>query len=99
MFDPWTQHCIDRARARLLDGCANHCDDPPDCFPFSCPAAAQIVESQALGFQPVTYCQDIPPPVCGDGQITGGEVCDPFASPTGCAPGDFCFGCFACTRM
>jgi len=96
MFDPRTQHCVDRARARLREGCENQCDDRPECFPFSCPVAAQLVESQALGFGPMTYCQDVPPPVCGDGQITGGEVCDPFASPSGCASGTFCVACVAC---
>src|SRR5262249_51482409 len=92
-FDPRTQHCIDRARARLVESCQDHCADPPDCFPFSCPVAAEFVEAEALGFEPATYCQDS---VCGDGKISGGEVCDPFASPTGCPPGGFCLGCFEC---
>jgi hypothetical protein len=97
VFDPRTQRCVDRARAHLRDGCENRCDDPPDCFRLSCQVATHIVEVQALGFEPMTYCQDIPPPVCGDGQVTGGEVCDPFASPSGCAPGTFCVGCFVCS--
>jgi hypothetical protein len=95
-FDPRTQRCIDRARAGLLDSCNNHCADPPDCFPYSCSEAAQLVEAQALGAEPTVYCQDVPPPVCGDGQITGNEVCDPTASPTGCGPDEFCLGCFVC---
>ena len=37
---------------------------------------------------------------CGDGRITPGlnsdEVCDPAASPTGCAAGEECVGCGAC---
>ena len=37
---------------------------------------------------------------CGDGRITPGlnsdEVCDPAATPTGCAAGEECVGCGAC---
>src|SRR5262245_16537739 len=93
-FDPRTQRCIDRARARLLDGCEDHCADPPDCFPFSCSEAAQLVEEQALTAEPAVYCQDIPQ-VCGDGLVTGDESCD-TAAPNSCPPGTSCFGCFAC---
>jgi hypothetical protein len=95
-FDPRTQRCVDQARARLLDSCNNHCADPPDCFPYTCSEAAELVEQQALGTVPTAYCQDVPPPVCGDGQITGGEVCDPTAVPSGCGPGTTCLDCFVC---
>jgi hypothetical protein len=93
-FDPRTQRCIDRARAVLLDGCQNHCADPPDCFPYSCSETALLVETEALAAEPATYCSDS---ICGDGVISGGEVCDPFASPTGCPVGEYCFGnCTTC---
>jgi hypothetical protein len=95
-FDPRTQRCIDRARARLLDSCNNHCADPPDCFPYSCSDAAQLVEDQALSAEPTTYCQDVPPPVCGDGKITGSEFCDQSAFPNGCPAGYTCFSCDFC---
>lgn len=94
-FDSRTQRCIDRARTRLLDGCEDHCADPPDCFPYSCSEAAQLFEAQALAAERTTYCQDIPE-VCGDGLITGGEVCDPAVVPSGCPSGTTCFGCFGC---
>src|SRR5262245_3590459 len=93
-FDPRTQRCIDRARARLLDGCEDHCADPPDCFPFSCTEAAQLVEAQALAAEPATYCQDVPV-VCGDGVITGDELCD-TADPSSCPAGTSCLDCFGC---
>src|SRR5262249_9457190 len=86
-FDPRTQRCIDRARATLLEGCKDHCDDPPDCFPYSCSETVQLVETQALGAEPATYCSDS---ICGDGVISGSELCDPFASPSGCGVGEYC---------
>ena len=95
-FDPRTQRCVDRARARLLDGCTNHCQDPPDCLGYSCPGAAAAIEATAIGLVPATYCQE--PGVCGDGQITGAELCDGSATPSGCGIGTFCdFGCRSCT--
>jgi hypothetical protein len=94
-FNPKTQRCIDRARDRLLAGCEDGCADPPDCFPYSCPVATQLLASQVLLAEPETYCEDIPQ-ICGDGRITGDEACDPAAVPTGCAPDQDCFGCFGC---
>jgi hypothetical protein len=92
-FDPKTQRCVDKARARLLSSCGEHCTDPPDCFPYSCSETAQLIEQQALAADPTTYCADT---VCGDGKITGNEACDPAASPNGCPIGEFCNGCQSC---
>jgi hypothetical protein len=96
-FDPRAQRCVDRARATLLTSCEGHCQDPPDCFGFSCPQAAVAVEAQTLGLQPATYCQE--PGVCGDGQVTGPEVCDASAPVTGCSPGYQCSGCRECVSI
>jgi len=95
-FDPRTQHCIDRARARLVGSCDDHCADPPDCFPYSCSETAQLVETQALGAEPATYCSDS---ICGDGVISGAELCDPFASPSGCGVGEHCVNCTTCEAI
>jgi cysteine-rich repeat protein len=35
-------------------------------------------------------------PLCGDGMITGNEVCDPNANPNGCG-GNTCLGCHQCS--
>src|SRR5262249_26057729 len=67
----------------------------PECLSYTCPAAAAAVEAEALRLIPATYCQE--PGVCGDGQITGSEICDPSATPTGCGLGRFCdFSCRSC---
>jgi hypothetical protein len=97
-FDPRTQRCIDRARGRLRDSCAGHCQDPPDCFGSSCDQAAAALEAQTFGLEPTAYCQE--PGVCGDGQVTGAEVCDFSAIPSGCGVGESCnFGCRGCSPV
>jgi hypothetical protein len=91
-FDPKAQRCIDRARATLLKSCGGHCQDPPDCFDLTCSQTAAFLEQEAAALQPATYCQE--PGVCGDGQVTGAEMCDYGASPSGCGRGEQCsFGC------
>ena len=95
-FDARTQRCVDKARARLLASCTDHCKDPPECLNYTCPTVAVAVEAEAIRAVPATYCQE--PGVCGDGQVTGPEVCDPFATPTGCRTGTDCdFSCRTCT--
>jgi hypothetical protein len=94
-FDPKAQRCFDRARATLLKSCEGHCQDPPDCFDLTCSQTVALLEQEAAALQPVTYCQE--PGICGDGQVTGAEVCDYSASPTGCGRGEQCsFGCSEC---
>ena len=95
-FDPTTQACVDQARARFASSCTNKCADPPDCFRLTCGEAELALEQEILQFEPVLFCADVPPPVCGDGRISGGEACDPLASPNGCPDGYSCFGCFFC---
>jgi hypothetical protein len=94
-FDPKAQRCIDRARKTFLKSCEGHCQDPPDCFDLTCPQTLTFVEQDAAALQPTTYCQE--PGVCGDGQVTGAEVCDSSASPSGCNLGYRCSGdCRSC---
>jgi hypothetical protein len=91
-FDPKAQRCIDRARATFLKSCEGHCQDPPDCFDLTCSQTVALVEQEAAALQPATYCQE--PGICGDGQVTGAEMCDYSASPSGCGRGEQCsFGC------
>jgi hypothetical protein len=97
-FDPKTQRCIDRARANMLESCEGHCQDPPDCFDLTCSQTVALLEQEAAGLQPVTYCQE--PGICGDGQVTGAEVCDSSASPSGCRSGYECSGdCRQCVPV
>jgi hypothetical protein len=97
-FDPRTQRCVERARARFLDGCTGHCQDPPDCLASSCSGLAATIESQGLQLIPDSYCQE--PGVCGDRQITGAERCDASATPSGCGSGTACdFSCRNCVPV
>lgn len=49
---------------------------------------------RSLAYDPVAT---IPArPACGDGIISGSEVCDDTASPTGCPPNETCVNCSSC---
>jgi hypothetical protein len=87
VFDPATESCVDRARSRFDHGCAVKCTDPPDCFPYTCDGSRSVIEAQFGGEATPLECFDS---VCGDGQLTLGEVCDGSAQPTGCGPGLIC---------
>jgi hypothetical protein len=93
---PGTQACVDRARARLLGKCEEACTDPPDCFSISCPEIVAFANIELAAIEPQVACEDVPPPVCGDGAVNGFERCDASATPNGCGPGEQCSGCYSC---
>ena len=93
---PGTQACVDRARARLLGKCEEACTDPPDCFSLSCSQILSFANIQLATLEPQVACEDVPPPVCGDGAVNGFESCDQSATPNGCGPGEQCSGCSWC---
>jgi hypothetical protein len=98
-LDPGTQACVDRARARLLSGCEALCSDPPDCFTLSCSTVLFGATQQLTDLAPQVFCEDVPPPRCGDEAVNGIEQCDSSASPNGCEAGETCFDCRFCSPV
>ncbi len=96
---PGTQACVDRARAKLLSGCEALCSDPPECFTLSCATVLFGATQQLADLEPQVFCEDVPPPVCGDGAVNGFERCDPSANPNGCGAGETCFDCHFCSPV
>ncbi|MFO1462309.1 MAG: thrombospondin type 3 repeat-containing protein [bacterium] len=78
------------------DGCDSNCT-PTACGNWIISLGEQCDDGNTMnGDGCDENCQiEIPPPICGDGQVTGNEVCD-VQSPYSCASGYYCDSCITC---